>query len=136
MSISRRTQYLGIYAYSDTGTEGVPVDTWTFQEAAWGRVDDTKGQQVQHGGVTESRVDAVIQFDEYADIPANCIVVDGSSIDAATAYHVRAVTPRQLMRVQLAYAERIDRNKIDPSALILDGTWVIDGSEILNGVRV
>ncbi|HTE48259.1 MAG TPA: hypothetical protein VK636_23640 [Gemmatimonadaceae bacterium] len=136
MSISRRTRYLGIYSYSDTGTEGVPVDTWTFDAAHWGRVDDVRGKQVLRAGGAEVQVDAELEFSDEAVIPANCIVVDGTRVDAATAYHVRYLLPKSMHRLKLVYAQRIDRNKIDASKLLLDGSFILDGSEILNGVGV
>lgn len=136
MSLSRRTSWLGVYAYSDTGVEGVPVDTWTLVGTYWGRIDDLKGRQRSNAGANESEVDAVIQFGDEVTIPANAIIVDGTSIVAATAYKVVYSIPKQLRRVLLAYAARVDRNKIDLAALLLNGAFALDGSEILNGVGV
>jgi head-tail adaptor len=136
MSISRRTSWLGIYAYSDTGVEGMPVDTWTLAGTWWGRIDDYRGRQRSNAGANESQVDAVIQFADEVTVPANAIIVDGSSITAATAYKVAYSLPRQLRRVALAYCSRVDRNKLDPAALLLNGAFVLDGSQILNGVGV
>lgn len=136
MSFSRRTQRLGIYAYSDTGVEGVPADTWTLTGTFWGRIDDLRARQTVMQGATQHTVDSVIQFGDEVSVPANAIVVNGSSLNAATAYQVRGLVPRELARVTLAYAERIDRNVIDPAALLLNGAFILDGSKILNGVGV
>ena len=136
MSISRRTAWLGLYTYADTGIEGVPVDTWTLQGAYWGRVDDVRGRQTLVRGLPEARVDSVIQFSDEVVLPSNGVVVNGNSIIAPTAYHIRYVVPREMHRVSLVYAERIDRNVIDVAGLIINGAFILDGSMILNGVGV
>lgn len=134
MSVSRRDRLLGVYAYSDTGTDGVPVDTWTLTAAWWGRIDDKRGMQRTVGGSPDVQIDSVIQFADEAIIPANCVIVDGGSFNASAAYHVRSVFQKRLSRVQLAYADRIDKNRVDATAFLLNGVYILDGSQLLSGV--
>lgn len=134
MSLSRRDHWLGIYGYSDTGVEGVVRDTWTLSGSWWGRVDDYTGRQQSRGGSNEVQVDSVIQVADEAVVPVNAIVIDGTSLVAPMAYQVKYTVPKQTHTLVLLYAVRIDRLVIDPTALLLNGMFVLDGSEILNGV--
>jgi hypothetical protein len=37
-------------------------------------------------------------------------------------------------RVQLLYAQRINRNAVNLTALVLDGAFILDGSAVLGGI--
>lgn len=153
MSLSRRDRRLGLYAYNNTGREGVPVDTWTLAGTFWGRVDDYRGHQSIVAGVPEVGIDSVLQFSFDPHIPANAIVVDGTLLldgtfnldgnesltgqpgdGTAGVYHIRRVIPRRMHRVQLAYSQRISLNAVNVAALVLDGSFILDGSAVLGGV--
>lgn len=136
MSLSRWNKSLGLYAYSSTTTEGVATDVWTLAATTFGRVDAKRAQQTVLGGATETQIDAVVELSDQVTVPANSVIVDGSSLNAATAYRVRGVRPRPDQRRQYVDVQQIDRERVDAAALLLDGSWLLDGSEILNGVGV
>jgi hypothetical protein len=134
MSLSRWNRTLGIYAYSSTTIEGVATDVWTLCAVTFGEVNATRAKQAVHGGAMELQTDAVVELSDDVTVPANAVIVDGSALDAATAYHVRGIRPRAAHHRQYIDVQQLDRNKIDPTALLLDGSFIADGSKILAGV--
>lgn len=134
MSLSRWNRQLGIYAYSSVTIEGVATDVWTLAAVTFGRVDATRARQAVAAGMAETVTDAVVELSSEISVPANSVIVDGSSLDAATAYHVRGRRVRRDARCQYVDTQQLDRNKIDPSALLLDGSFIADGSNVLAGV--
>lgn len=134
MSLSAWNRQLGVYAYSSLTIEGVATDVWTLVDITFGRVDATRARQAVHGGAMELQTDAIVELSDEVTVPANAVIVDGSALDAATAYHVRGIRPRPARHRQYIDVQQLDRNKIDPSALLLDGSFVADGSKVLAGV--
>jgi hypothetical protein len=134
MSLSRWNKYLGLYAYSSSVTEGVATDVWTLSASTFGRVDAVRARQSVLGGATETQIDGVVELSSFVNVPPNGIIVDGSALDAATAYRVRGVRPRPDRRCQYVDVEQIDRERIDAAALLLDGSFIADGSKVLAGV--
>lgn len=134
MSLSRRTRRLGLYVYSSTTREGVATDVWTLAGTWWGRIDAASGQQLVRAGMTETVIDAIAQLSDEVTVPANAVLVDGTSYAAAAAYHVRAVRIRKDQRIQYVGVQQLGRDRVDAAALLLDGSFILDGSEILNGV--
>lgn len=134
MSLSRWNRQLGVYAYSSLTIEGVATDVWTLTAVTFGRVDAKRARQAVLGGAMELQTDAVVELSDEITVPANAVVVDGSSLVAATAYHVRGIRPRRDQHRQFVDVQQLDRNKIDPSALLLDGSFIADGSNVLAGV--
>lgn len=100
----------------------------------WGRVEDHTGRQHSRGGSNEVHVDSVIQLADAAALPDNAIIIDGTSLVAPMAYQVKYSVPTQMHQLVLVYAVRIDRGTIDSAALLLNGIFILDTSEILNGV--
>lgn len=78
MSIGLRNQQVDVYAYSDTGVNGIPVDTWTKVGSYWGREMDWRGRNVALQQAPEEVVTAVIAIgDEAAVTHRNVLQVGG-----------------------------------------------------------
>jgi hypothetical protein len=153
VSLSRRDRRLGVYSYTNTGREGVVVDTWTLAGTFWGRVDDYRGRLSMVAEAPEVAIDAVIQFSFEPHIPPNAIVVDGTLLldgsfnldgtesltgqpgdGTAGVYRIESVVPKRMHRTQLAYSKRLNRNAVNLTALVLNGQFILDGSAVLSGI--
>lgn len=90
MSVSLRDQRVRCYAYSDAGTDGDAVPTYTFTEERWGRVAAPTGRETTAGAQAEHVADAVIALPRDAQLtPNGACRVDGQF------YKVTAILDRR-----------------------------------------
>jgi hypothetical protein len=120
MSLSRWNRQLGIYAYSSTTIEGVATDVWTLCAVTFG--ESTRRARSRPCTAARWSCRPTPSSSSVTSHRAGeRVIVDGSALDAATAYHVRGIRPRAARHRQYVDVQQLDRNKIDPTALLLDG---------------
>lgn len=91
-----------LYSFSDTGTNGVPNETYTFSAERWGRRTFVRGRQVSVGMQSEGQADAVVELGDEVEVPVNGLLkVEGE------AFFIREILARPLTRSQVAVCERV-----------------------------
>jgi len=91
VSISLRDTRVRLYAYSDAGSAGDILPTYTFVEERWGRVEAPTGRASAVAGQQENTIDAVIALPRNAQASRNGLAKAGTQF-----YKITALLDRRL----------------------------------------
>jgi hypothetical protein len=91
MSISMRDTRVRLYSYSDAGSGGDILPTYTFVEERWGRVEAPSGRASAVAGQQENTIDAVIALPRGAQASRNGLAKVGTQY-----YKITALLDRRL----------------------------------------
>lgn len=91
MSIGLRDTRIRLYAYSDAGSDGLAVPTYTYQRTVWGRKEPPTGREAPVGERLEQTVEAVVVLSDRVAVPPRALVKVGGQC-----YKAMAVLPRRL----------------------------------------
>lgn len=100
MSIGLRDQRCEIFAYADTGTDGIPATTYTRTGTWWCRVEPVSAREASIAANSDHQVDVNIVFAR----EATGLTTDGVIRHGTTIYKVNGVKPARMTGEQVVTA--------------------------------
>jgi hypothetical protein len=108
VSIGLRNTIVDLYAYSDSGTNGKPVDTWTKVGSYWGRQMDWRGRNAGVQQAPDEVVTSVIALGDDAPVThRNVLQVGGPG---GPVFKIVYTHKRIMLREIHCFAQDADRS--------------------------